>query len=333
MKKLLLFVICLGLFSNVDAQKNKDKRKKELSGDEANALLSQLNIDSTAFLRQSARQACECIDSVDKAQKDLTLKAAALPGCIEREVDSYQLALKLMATLKNPGKNNDIILASKNSNEYKTYYYDIERWLKDSCNVLNRLISSNDKPGEKSYSDDPEATKAYNEGIGFFKNEKYKEALPFFEKAVQIDPEFAFAWDNIGVCNRRLGNLDKALEAYKTSLKIDPSGRTALINLPVVYMMQKKTDEAIAAYNAILDHYPGDPEVYYGIALVYYNNKNDMEKSLDNMCKAYNIYVNQKSAFRSDAEKVINMIYANMKKDNKEEVFHRILKENNISSK
>jgi len=52
--------------------------------------------------------------------------------------------------------------------------------------------------------------------------------------------------------------------------------------------------------------------------------------ALDYMCKAYNIYVHDKSPYRSDAEKVINMIYTQMKKDNKEEEFNKILKDNNI---
>jgi hypothetical protein len=57
-----------------------------------------------------------------------------------------------------------------------------------------------------------------------------------------------------------------------------------------------------------------------------------MEKALSYMCKAYNIYVKQKSPFRTDAENVINIIYKQMKKDNKEEAFNRILAENNIKT-
>jgi hypothetical protein len=50
------------------------------------------------------------------------------------------------------------------------------------------------------------------------------------------------------------------------------------------------------------------------------------------MCKAYNIYVAQKSPYRSDAEQVINLIFKEMKKENKEDKFNKILKDNNIRS-
>ena len=49
------------------------------------------------------------------------------------------------------------------------------------------------------------------------------------------------------------------------------------------------------------------------------------------MCKAYNLYIQQKSPYRADAEKVINIIYYEMKKQGKEEKFNEILKANNIS--
>jgi len=35
---------------------------------------------------------------------------------------------------------------------------------------------------------------------------------------------------------------------------------------------------------------------------------NDFEKGLENMCKAYNMYVYLKSPYRTDAEKIINLI-------------------------
>jgi cytochrome c-type biogenesis protein CcmH/NrfG len=36
------------------------------------------------------------------------------------------------------------------------------------------------------------------------------------------DPEFAFAWDNLGISYRRLNNYDKAIDAYSKSIAIDP---------------------------------------------------------------------------------------------------------------
>ena len=40
----------------------------------------------------------------------------------------------------------------------------------------------------------------YSKGVVLFGQEKYNEALPFFEKSAEIDPTFADAYYNAGVC-------------------------------------------------------------------------------------------------------------------------------------
>jgi tetratricopeptide (TPR) repeat protein len=320
-RQLLLLALCIAACTQSLPQKNKNKKET-----------TSLAFDSTTFLSEFSKRACTCIDSVDKAEKDKDKKLAGFSACIDNEVGAYQLAVKLLGSMASQNKNTTITLGEKNTDDYKHYYYDIERWLKDSCAVLNRAISTNDKANDKSYSDNKDAMDAYDKGVGLLKTENYEQATPFFEKAVAIDPGFAFAWDNLGVCYRRTNKYEKAEMAYKSSLKVDPTGKTALQNLPVVYLLLKREDDAITAYNDMLHYYPNDPEVYYGIGLVYFNSKKDLEKALDNICKAYNIYVEQKSPYRSDAEKAINMIYGILKKDNKEDVFNRILKENNIKT-
>lgn len=322
-KLYLLIITCFASLLSSNAQKEKT---------DARDILSQINIDSTTLLRNVAKSACNCVDSVNTATVENKKKREAIAACIDKEVSAYELALQLLNTLKASGGEKTIYISDKKSDQYKHYYYEIERRLKDSCEVLNKALNTNDETSEKSFSENPKAKEAYNKGVKMLEQNKYADAIPWFEKAVETDPEFVFAWDNLGVCYRRTGKYEKAEAAYKASLKIEPSGKTPLQNLPIVYKMQNKNNEAIAAYKDLLKYYPDDPEVYYGISLIYYDNLKDMEKALDNMCKAYNIYVEQKSAFRSDAEKVINMIYSQMKKDNKEDLFYKILKENNISS-
>jgi tetratricopeptide (TPR) repeat protein len=326
----LFFPLCFSAFNVFIVYGQTDTTV--LTGEAAKSILNQIGFDSTTFLKQASKDACLCIDSVDNAEKVKSKKIEAFSGCIDKEVDAYQLAVKLLNSMKGSTKDNKISIANKNSNEYKHYYYDIERWLLDSCAALKRAIASNDVEREKSFSDNAEAMAEYNKGVALLKKEKYEDCIPFFEKAVSIDPEFSFAWDNLGICYRRTNKLDKAVTAYKASLKVDPAGKTPLQNLAVVYMLQNKDDDAINTYNEILKYYSDDVEVYYGISMVYLNNKKDMENALQNMCKAYNIYIKLKSPYRSDAEKVINMIYAEMKKAGKEEKFQSILKENNIKS-
>lgn len=59
----------------------------------------------------------------------------------------------------------------------------------------------------------------YSKGVVFFGQQKFKEAMPLFEKASQIDPTFADAFYNAGVCCCNVGyaiNEEVGKKKYKT---------------------------------------------------------------------------------------------------------------------
>ena len=172
-----------------------------------------------------------------------------------------------------------------------------------------------------------EAMEQYNFGAELSDKGIYEDAIPFYKKAVEIDPLFAFAWDNLGVCYRKTNKIDKAIEAYKKSIAINPYGETPLQNIAIAYEMNNDFDKAIEAYQQYLEHYPDGVEGYYGLGRQMFYKK-DYENALDNMCKAYNLYVKMKSPYRVDAEKMINVLFTTMK----EKKFNEILKKHNIST-
>jgi tetratricopeptide (TPR) repeat protein len=159
----------------------------------------------------------------------------------------------------------------------------------------------------------------------------FQQAVVHFESALKIDPLFAFAWDNLGLSYRKLNNYDKAIEAYNSSLKVDPNGLTPLQNIAVAYEFKKQYDKAIDAYERLSKVDKDNPEVYYGMGRLYVVYLEDYENGLQNLCKAYNIYTDQKSPYRTDAESMISMAYREMKKQGKEKRFTEILKENHIN--
>ena len=324
MKRLILSSIFLLGFVNLFSQDT----------DSLNGLLGK------TALKNTAENACKCIDKIKEKGKSANEVAALIGDCIDKEVTAYQLSKKLFSTKKtiengdnksDTGKITIYISTDKNSNDYKKYYYDIERYLMENCKSIKSKVVVNDKVGENSLSDKKSALKYYNKGITESEKGEYAKALVYFEKSVAIDSSSAFAWDNIGVCNRKLGNLDAALTAYKKSLSIDPKGPMPLQNIAVVYEFKKQYDDAIKAYERLVSVDSTNPESYFGLGKIYSAYLKEYEKGLDNFCKAYNLYIQLKSPYRTDAEKMINFIYSEMKKEGKEKRVIEILKENHIS--
>ena len=66
----------------------------------------------------------------------------------------------------------------------------------------------------------------YSKGVVLFGQEKYNEALPFFEKSAEIDPTFADAYYNAGVCccnegyavNEEIGKKKLTQKAYDAEI-------------------------------------------------------------------------------------------------------------------
>jgi tetratricopeptide (TPR) repeat protein len=334
--KKIILLLHIGLYAIQPCSAQNTKDKSVLSAEQTKQIMNSIKIDTAKILRENALRSCQCIDSVLKSRKVGEENTNALEDvgtCIDKQTDLYQMTMKLFRSLTSDNKNI-VINTNKNSQDYKKYYSDIENWLMDSCSALKMLVGSNDSvESELSVSEDPEAIKQYNAGIKYFVKEEYSSALPYFKKAVEADSKFVFAWDDLAICYRRTGLLDKALETYNKSLQIFPKGKTPLQNIPVIYELQKDYDKALVAYKNMLRYYPDDVETYYGIGRILISYTNDLEQGLDNMCKAFNLYTKMKSPYRVDAEKNISVVYAKMKEQGKEELFYKILKDNNISTK
>ncbi|RYY99158.1 MAG: tetratricopeptide repeat protein [Chitinophagaceae bacterium] len=327
----LLCCIAAGAASAQTATVQTPDTVYTLDAETTRNLLKQLPIDSSAYLRSVGSDACRCIDSVRALKGSKAETHDAVAACIADQSIVYQGVIKMMRSMRSSDKKIELATDPK-STEYRVFYYELESWLRDSCSALGDVLVTNDDiNSKKSMSANAAARAAYDKGTAFLRQDDYTGAIPWFEKAVKEDPEFAFAWDNLGISYRKTGQLEKAVAAYQSSLKADPSGPTALQNLAVAYLLLERSDDAIAAYKTLLNYQPDNPEVYYGIGMVYLQSKKDLESALDNLCQAYNIYVKQKSAYRADAEKLVRYIYGQMKGAGKEERFKEILKKHHIS--
>jgi tetratricopeptide (TPR) repeat protein len=301
-----------------------------------------LKLDKKKFLKELSENACKCIDSIYTYNKKKDSITSEIHRCIDQQVGAYQLGIKFSnieklkeatATVDGKKEINISLSLDPNSKEYKEYYYEIEEYLMGNCSSIKKKMAENEIIGEKSYSNNEEAMRYYQLGLDESKKEDFTKAIENYKKALVLDPNFAFAYDNIGICYRRLNEYDKAIDAYEKSLKIDPNGTMPLLNIAVAYLYNKEYKKAVKSYEKLAKLEPNNPEVFYGIGNIYAQYLFDFEKALDNLCQAYNIYVRTKSPYRTDAEKLIQYVYSELKKQGKEAIFEVILKKHNISSK
>ena len=301
-------------------------------------LLFSQKLDEKNLIKELSENACKCIDSISASNRNKPDVVKDIHECIDKQSGALQIGamfsnieeLQKKAPEVNGKKEINVEFnTDKNSNQYKESYNKIERVLMNDCEKLKTLMKTAETKDDK-FSDNDETLDFYSKAIDFSKKEDWNNAIKNYKLALEKDPKFVYAWDNLGICYRRSGDYDKALDAYKKSVALDPTGRMPLQNIAITYVYQKEYQKAIDAYLQFDKIYPGDVEVYYGIGQIYTTHLKNYEKGLNYIAKAYKIYTEQKSPYRTDAEKIIAIIHTNMKEENKLEKFKEILKSNGI---
>lgn len=270
------------------------------------------NIDLS---KNIAEDACNCIAEINTENNT---KNKAIKNCIAASV-----VKNLDTEVKS--NENDVSEIQIDSKDYQK----IEAYLVENCGALKDLSFSENEEFEHSTSQNVLAQLAYDDGMDFMDQGDFENAILKFKKAIEIDPNFAFSWDNLGVCYRKSNQYEEAIKAYKKSLEINPEGRMPLMNIAVTYNLKKEFDHAIVYYNKFISIYQDDPEGYYGLGLILYTNNRQAE-GLDHLIHAYTIYTAQNSPYRADAAKKIGYMYNDLKNNDKLEVFNKVASKYNL---
>jgi len=131
------------------------------------------------------------------------------------------------------------------------------------------LMSLSDLVASTGRNKRAKAVQFFRDGLSFLSKDDCEKALPYFEKAVESDGNYAEAWAQSGFCNEKLGKHTEALEASKKAVSLRPSAESYFnIGLASFYLKQYK--EASEAYRQSikLDPY-NSADAYYALGLVY----------------------------------------------------------------
>ncbi|MCP4348787.1 MAG: tetratricopeptide repeat protein, partial [Desulfobacterales bacterium] len=113
----------------------------------------------------------------------------------------------------------------------------------------------------------------YELGINSYYKKKYKEAIKQYRKAIEIDPNYAYAYNGLGSAYDDLENYEEAIKQYKKAIEIDPNDATYYSNLGNTFKNQKNYEEAIKQYKKAIEIDPNDANVYSLLGILYYEQK------------------------------------------------------------
>ena len=117
-----------------------------------------------------------------------------------------------------------------------------------------------------------EARKALQKGLDLAKKNKPEEAIASLQEAVKVDPDFAFAWCELGKLQLENDHIPDAHESFEAAVKAEPRWPEPYLHLALMGVKAHDWREVVATTDQVLRlnsyEYPG---AYFFNAAANYN--------------------------------------------------------------
>jgi tetratricopeptide (TPR) repeat protein len=113
----------------------------------------------------------------------------------------------------------------------------------------------------------------------------------FYEKAVQINPNYADLHYHLGLYQAKKGNHRQAIESFLKALQINSRYIQAMVNLALAYSKVGETDKSIQTLLKAVTLYPCYPDLHYYLGNLY-AEKGNVSDALEAFEKALRINPN-----------------------------------------
>jgi type IV pilus assembly protein PilF len=112
---------------------------------------------------------------------------------------------------------------------------------------------------------DRQSAKVHTElGAGYFQRDQTSIALDEFTEATKIDPDYALAYNGLGLVYAKLGEDAKADANFKKSIQLEPGNPESRNNYGAFLCSRGRIDESIVQFNAaVKDPLYATPELAY----------------------------------------------------------------------
>ncbi len=166
-------------------------------------------------------------------------------------------------------------VANSPNSAHMRYYYGLslmkDKALKagneqDRIKYLNMSINEF-KEAARIY---PQYADAYEQlGLSHYRKGLKKEALQFYKEAIRLNPNKPIAYNNMGIIYFEAGDYNKALEVYKKAVELNPRYADAYMNLGSVYGTLQQFEEAVKFFKLSIKYNPENAHTHYFLGITY----------------------------------------------------------------
>jgi tetratricopeptide (TPR) repeat protein len=109
-----------------------------------------------------------------------------------------------------------------------------------------------------------------NLGAVAVKQGDVQAAAPLFDRAIELDPDLALARYNRGVVAFQAGRIDEAIEEFSRAIKTEPGYVDALTNLGTAYSAKGDREKSIEMLHRALRFRPDHALANYNVGMIHF---------------------------------------------------------------
>jgi tetratricopeptide (TPR) repeat protein len=123
--------------------------------------------------------------------------------------------------------------------------------------------------GSLAWAESQEARDDYNRGVIYQSQGRFEEAISEYQKAIVLEPQYGWAWSNLGNTWLSLEKVGEAIECFHKAIEIDPRDPTFHNNLGYAYSRQGQLDSARSEYETAVSLYPNYAAALLNLACLH----------------------------------------------------------------
>ena len=156
---------------------------------------------------------------------------------------------------KNLEKAERILVLLPEEYQKEAAFYNLKGIIADEQKQFEKAIEAYDRAIEL----EPEyANIWYNKGISLYDLQRYEEAITAYDQAIELDPEDVRPWNNKGFVLKTLKRYEEAIRAYDRAIAVGPEDVRPWNNKGNALKALERYEEAITAYDRAIDLEPED---------------------------------------------------------------------------
>jgi len=206
----------------------------------------------------------------------------------------YWLKAKIAANPQDVIKSIDSLVKNrKKVKELEEFRKKSEELLRENERLNKELkIAKGEKKqeAEQAYKrniDNLSAAEWFERGFGLVISGNHTDAVKAFNKAIELNPQDAQAYNIRGITYGILGNYQQEIKDFDKAIELNPRDAQAYYNRGVSYSNLGNRLQAIKDYNRAIERNPQDAKTYYNRGISYHELGNykqaikDFDKAIE----------------------------------------------------